>query len=557
MELCGILLGAAAHLWEVPQVNHLVNIRDNLEVKHSGNTLVLLLCLRDISQDTKTQWQQFLTTLHPGSELLPQGLMAQMGQTPAGLCHSGGDLHISRSPATPIPSREIDFKALEDRLQVAFAQKLETIAKDLKASWTSPMRSSPVDPTLESGSSTSARLPPGSSAKSTHTVDDQHQPVDTAVGCAVQPSTLPIKAKPPLPPQTIQSTSQQQDIPYLRDPLPHRETLSSRRTRSRSRNRHRKRPRSRSPSHRFHHGNYDRKSSNTRQSQSASSSRPGPPVTAYRPSSSSTRNFAHPIYARSTMSRRSSPPTRSIRMRSRSPEHRTRHRTTRGLFEREPGVHIQAKARPRMTRSRSGTPQPEPEPPQAFDESFEMQIPSSMDIPLADWSQLSPEHPDHGQEDDEPIVQEETIWQDRQTMVKTAYEDPSRTRATCELVHDGILCLTQKVRTRKYKKFLSILHTRNPGTPRLILGNMASIFAQSGKMTRKQAKGSYTFKVSDTCGYGLLVPTLFGQKPGFQDDTSIKYYIIHGTTSIGASRTLAEDLLRPGEVTFRPMDIAQ
>ena len=97
-----------------------------------------------------------------------------------------------------------------------------------------------------------------------------------------------------------------------------------------------------------------------------------------------------------------------------------------------------------MTRSRSGTPQPEPEPPQTLDESFEMQIPTSIDIPLADWSQLSPEHPDHGQEDDEPIVHEETIWQDRQTMVKKAYEDPSRTRATCELVHDGILCLTQK-----------------------------------------------------------------------------------------------------------------
>ena len=279
-----------------------------------------------------------------------------------------------------------------------------------------------MDPSLPLGSSTSARLPPSPSAKSTNTVDDQHQPVDAAAGCALQPSTLPIKAKPPLPPQAIQSTSQQQDIPYFRDPLPHRETLPSRRTRSRSRKRHRKRQRSRSPSHRFHHGNYDRKCSDTRQSQPASSSRRGPPVTVYRPSSTSTRNFAHPIYARSTMSRRSSPPTRSIRIRSRSPEHRSRQRTTRGLFERAPGVHIQAKARPRMTRSRSGTPQPEPEPPQTLDESFEMQIPTSIDIPLADWSQLSPEHPDHGQEDDEPIVHEETIWQDRQTVVKNAYE---------------------------------------------------------------------------------------------------------------------------------------
>ena len=61
-----------------------------------------------------------LVNLHPGSELLPQGLMAQMGHTPSGLCHLGGDPHISRPPVTPTPSGEIDFKALEDRLNVAF-----------------------------------------------------------------------------------------------------------------------------------------------------------------------------------------------------------------------------------------------------------------------------------------------------------------------------------------------------------------------------------------------------------------------------------------------------
>lgn len=32
-------------------------------------------------------------------------------------------------------------------------------------------------------------------------------------------------------------------------------------------------------------------------------------------------------------------------------------------------------------------------------------------------------------------------------MVKQAYEDPSRTKAACELVHAGIMCLAQKVRT--------------------------------------------------------------------------------------------------------------
>ena len=490
-----------------------------------------------------------LVNLHPGSELQPPDMMTQMGQLPTGSCHLGSDQYMIRPPVTPTSLGDIDFKALEDRLKVALTQKLETMAKDLKASWTSPTRSSPVDPSMVSGSSTSARLLPGSLADSTNTGDDQHQPVANDVGSASQPSTLPIKAKPPLPPQTIQPTPHQQDGSYRRDPPLQRETLP-RRTTSGSRKRHKKRHRSRSPSHRSLRGNPTRQSSDNRQSQPASSSKREPPLTVYRTSSSSARNFAHPIYARSTMSRRSSPLARSTRRHSRSPKRPYRQSTTRGLFERAPGLHIQAKARPTRTRSRSGTPQPEPEPPQTVEESFEMQIPNSIDIPLADWSQLSPEHRDQDQDDDEPIVQNDTIWQDRQTMVKKAYEDPSRTRATCELGPDGIICLTQKVRTRKFNTFLSILQRRNYGTPRMILGNMASIFAQSGKMTRKQARRSYTFKVSDTCGYGLFVPTLFGQKPGFQDDTSNKYYIIHGTTSTGASRTLAEDLLRPGDFSI-------
>lgn len=105
------------------------------------------------------------------------------------------------------------------------------------------------------------------------------------------------------------------------------------------------------------------------------------------------------------------------------------------------------------------------------------------------------------------------------TMVKQAYayEDPSRTKAACELVHAGIMCLAQKVRTEKFETFVRILHTRNPNTPQMILGNMASIFAYSGKMTRIQAGGSYTFKVSGSFGFGLVVPTLFRSKPGFRD----------------------------------------
>ena len=106
--------------------------------------------------------------------------------------------------------------------------------------------------------------------------------------------------------------------------------------------------------------------------------------------------------------------------------------------------------------------------------------------------------------------------------------------------------LTKFVLKHSYESYTQEIQVHH----QMILGNMASIFAQSGKMTRTQAGGSYTFKVSDTCGYGLFVPTLFRRKPGFQNDTSIKYYIIHGTTSKGASRILAEDLLRPGDFSM-------
>ena len=122
-------------------------------------------------------------------------------------------------------------------------------------------------------------------------------------------------------------------------------------------------------------------------------------------------------------------------------------------------------------------------------------IPASIDIPPSDWSQLSPELQEQGQEE-EPTSGERTMWTDRTTMVKKAYEDPSRTKAACELVQAGIMCLAQRVRTEKYETFLRILHSRNP------------------------------------------------------NDTSNLYYIIHSTTSKGASRILAEDLIRPGDFSM-------
>ena len=74
-----------------------------------------------------------------------------------------------------------------------------------------------------------------------------------------------------------------------------------------------------------------------------------------------------------------------------------------GLFDREPGVHIQAKARPTRPASKSRSPQPEPEPPHTLDESLEMKIPPSVDIPPVDWSQLTPELLEQGQGEEQPL----------------------------------------------------------------------------------------------------------------------------------------------------------
>ena len=95
-----------------------------------------------------------------------------------------------------------------------------------------------------------------------------------------------------------------------------------------------------------------------------------------------------------------------------------------------------------------------------------------------------------------------------------------------------------------------VLRSRNPTTPQEVIGNMASIFAQSGKMTRAQAEGSYTFEVPNSLGFGLFVPTYFQMRAPFQKNGSNVYHVLHGTTNKGASLILAEELIRPGDFTI-------
>jgi len=112
------------------------------------------------------------------------------------------------------------------------------------------------------------------------------------------------------------------------------------------------------------------------------------------------------------------------------------------------------------------------------------------------------------------------------------------------------LKLVYTVSRRQYDSFIHALRSKNLTTSQEVIGNMASIFAQSGKMSRAQAEGSYTFEVPNSLGFGLFVPTYFEMKAPFQNNDSNVYHILHGTTNKGASLILAEELIRPGDFTM-------
>ena len=364
-----------------------------------------------------------------GFDLGPPGLMGPQHNTHPGLPPQPAEYPSVLPLAPPTSLTEIDFEALGDRLDAAFTAKLETMAQTLQASWQTARRSSPFDPIGSANSSASTGPIPTSTTPVTPSTLDQHQQVGPGEALAVTPAKLPIKAKPPLPPKLTGLAPKPKATPRSRRSPSLAGTTSPRRSRTRPRRRYR----SRSRIGRLTVGQHARRGSRPRNHHRSPLPRHGPTSRTTRPTSTSPRRFTRPIYARSTMSRRHSPPTRahrnrpysgetsairtttgidshtntgrqhsrlrsdtsnSFRPRSRPREHREHRdpqRHQRGLFEREPGVHIQAKARPIRPASKSRSPQPEPEPPHTFDESLEMKIPPSVAIPPVDWSQLTPD----------------------------------------------------------------------------------------------------------------------------------------------------------------------
>ena len=458
------------------------------------------------------------------------------------------------------------------------------MAETFKASWTKPQQSPPPNPILTSSSSASVVPALTLPTPLTPTTLDQPQQAGTGEASIPNPPKLPIKAKPPLPPKLAQSA---QVFPLHLD----------------------------EEDHVHHRMLYLREDLEQDIGQSTDQgvthiglpvevmerSVPGPGIPTQlhhlvRDFLPEHPGLHHPVHEtlhalfmeRSTMLRHSSPTTRSgrsrptyqdvlptirineresrantgkhhsrnrpdpsatLRLRSRSREHRTKQRTQRGLFGRETGVQIRAKARPTTPAAGSGTPQPEPEPPQTFDDSLEMVIPASVGIPPSDWSQLSPELQEQGQEEGEPTPGNRTMGPDRPTMVQKAYEDRSRTKAACELVQAGIMSLAKEF-VQKNTKPSYIFYT--PGIQvhhRWFWGIWLLFLPILGRWHELKLLDRTPLKCPILWALDCLRLLFF--------DTNLDFKKIHGTTSKGASRVLAEELIRPGDFPDAPRSASE
>ena len=195
------------------------------------------------------------------------------------------------------------------------------------------------------------------------------------------------------------------------------------------------------------------------------------------------------------------------------------------------------------------------EPSQSEAESAQVPIPLPAAVDQPDWNRSSQERErnddtEDGEDQLIPIPTPRSLEADWKISVQKAFDDPTRTKAPCEISEANTIKLVSNVSKRQYDSFVRILSTRNPTTPEEAIGNMASIFAHSGKMTQAQAEGSYTFEVPNALGFGLFVPTHFRTREPFQNNDSNVYHILHGTTNTGASLILAEELIRLGDFTF-------
>ena len=457
-----------------------------------------------------------------------------------------------------------DLQTLEQRLGATFEKSMESMAASLKLALT---------PTTLVSSTTMGPSPISTSPKPS-------TPAPTTA-----PSATPVKAKPPTPPTDLS----QQEPPSrnsLRSPLT-REKKSSRRSRSRRRRRSQSKEvhkrRHHDPTRKalpaFGHKGSDHSSSKQRFAPERHTTPAYPKTSNFTPNPG--KNKVHPIYRRAHTFHQVHQDGRSTIYKK---EHGDREqkggytpRSTSPSHPKEPMISLRSRSRTRRTDqqdrphgSRTGqiTLRPKPgrttlhgwDPPDASasetaPESRQLEIPQ-VEIEV-DWRRPSQERDDENEiEQDDPddqiiIPTHKPMDEDWGISVRKAFADPSRTRAPCEIPANQVVVPPTTISEKAYNKFAAILGEYNPKAPQTVVGNMTSIFAHSGKMTMKQAEGSYTFEVSSLELFGLFVPTCFETKPPFDGNGSYVYHIVHGTSTKGASTILAEEMIRPGDFDIK------
>lgn len=185
-------------------------------------------------------------------------------------------------------------------------------------------------------------------------------------------------------------------------------------------------------------------------------------------------------------------------------------------------------------------------------ESQHVEIPAAADLETVDYRRPSQEREEETDQDEViRIPKPMSMDEDWRICVQKALADPTRTKAPCEIPANEAITLPQTINKREFEAFQQGLRTRNQKTPQIVIENMASVFAQSGKMNLNQARDSYDFTVPSMKCFGLFAPTHFKPRPPFDGNDSNVYHIIHGTANKGASAILAGELIRPGDFTMR------
>ena len=490
------------------------------------------------------------------------------------------------TPSTPLQSSGTDISQLEERLGEAINKKFESMTETLKASMSTSMENTSTPATNISAKAPGSVIPSEPEPSVPSALDGTTATVPASVSLDAEPSDRPLmltsKAKPPAqrPSRSTRIPSRQRSTPWRSRGRNLSPSSSSHR---RSFHRRRAHP------DRHHRGDHGSISPRSRHHDRLS-----PRITDQDASTNQTpssgKDRSHPIYHRSNSMRtrtttsgnsgykqihsdiihqtvysRSSREshgrdsrcqqdrtTLSITLRSRSCSKRT-HRSHQSFMDRRQGIHLYPRSQLESTSAM--TPPTYTEPSQSGAESAQVPIPllAAVDQPDGNRSSQERERNEDTEDGEDQLIPKPTtrsLEEDWKISVQKAFADPTRTKAPCEISEANTIKLVSNVSKRQYDSFVRILSNRNPTTPEEAIGNMASIFAHSSKMTRAQAEGSYTFEVPNALGYGLFVPTHFRNKEPFQNNDSHVYHVLHGTTNKGASLILAEELIRPGDFTI-------